>query len=133
VDDGSQDNPVKVVEDIVRQDSRVKLLRQHNQGVAAARNLAIANSCGEFIAPLDADDLWMPHRIERQVECMMNGGPQVGLVYSWWFGIDEAGTITSVGAQWNVEGNVLEVTSKFPIMHRNLYLNPKAKANWSCV
>jgi glycosyltransferase involved in cell wall biosynthesis len=109
VDDGSRDNTAIVVESIARQDSRVRLLRQHNRGVAEARNLAIAHSRGEFIAPLDADDLWMPHKIERQVECMMKGGSQVGLVYSWWLGIDEADTITSVGAQWNVEGNVLEV------------------------
>src|SRR5689334_2996184 len=53
VDDGSTDDTAAIVERIARTDSRVRLFRQVNRGVAAARNAAIAEAQGEFIAPLD--------------------------------------------------------------------------------
>jgi GT2 family glycosyltransferase len=106
VDDGSKDNTAALVETIAKRDSRVCLLRQPNAGVAAARNRAIAASDGEFIAPLDADDLWMPDKIERQVECMRQGGPRVGLVYSWWISIDEENRVLTPGAHWDAQGQV---------------------------
>src|SRR5947207_3624272 len=62
VDDGSRDGTRAVVEAWVQRDARVQLIVQKNAGVAAARNRAIAASRGEFIAPLDADDLWDPTR-----------------------------------------------------------------------
>jgi len=104
VDDGSQDDTAAIVEKIARRDSRVCLLRQRNAGVAAARNRALSVSDGEFIAPLDADDVWMPDKIERQVEAMMQGGPRVGLVYSWWISIDEENRVLTPGAHWDVQG-----------------------------
>jgi glycosyltransferase involved in cell wall biosynthesis len=57
VDDGSTDDTAAIVERIARTDPRVRLFRQVNRGVAAARNAAIAEAKGEFIAPLDADDI----------------------------------------------------------------------------
>ena len=108
VDDGSRDDTPALVEQIARRDSRVCLVRQQNAGVAAARNRAIAASDGEFIAPLDADDVWMPDKIERQVECMMRGGEEVGLVYSWWISIDEDNRVLTPGAHWDAQGDVLE-------------------------
>lgn len=108
VDDGSQDNTAALVEAIARRDARVCLLRQRNAGVAAARNLAIEEAKGEFIAPLDADDIWMPDKIERQVAAMMQGGPRVGLVYSWWISIDEENRVLTPGAQWDAQGQAFE-------------------------
>ncbi len=108
VDDGSSDNTVAIVEAIAVRDARVKLLRQPNGGVAKARNLGITCSQGEFIAPLDADDVWMPHKIERQVECMERGGADVGMVYCWWMSIDEDDRLLVAGAPWDIEGHVLE-------------------------
>jgi glycosyltransferase involved in cell wall biosynthesis len=89
VDDGSQDSTAKIVKLFVQKDSRVTLLQQPNSGVAAARNLAIAKSQGEFIAPIDADDIWYPQNIEKQVECMLASPESVGLVYAWSVDIDE--------------------------------------------
>ena len=43
-------------------------MQQSNAGVAAARNLAIEKSSGEYIAPIDADDIWYPQNLEKQVE-----------------------------------------------------------------
>jgi glycosyltransferase involved in cell wall biosynthesis len=60
VDDGSTDTTAEIVKSFVQKDSRVSLLQQSNAGVAAARNLAIEKSKGEYIAPIDADDIWYP-------------------------------------------------------------------------
>ncbi|MBW4599323.1 MAG: glycosyltransferase family 2 protein [Calothrix sp. FI2-JRJ7] len=89
VDDGSQDGTASIVESFMEIDSRIVLLKQANAGVAAARNLAIAKSSGEFIAPIDADDIWYPEKIEKQVQCLLASHPNVGLVYNWSVLIDE--------------------------------------------
>ena len=93
VDDGSTDNTAEIVAAIASRDSRVRLLRQKNCGVAAARNLAISQSRGTLLAPLDADDLWHPDKIEMQVNAMQAGGSRVGLVYTWSSLIDGNGGI----------------------------------------
>jgi len=94
VDDGSTDSSCELVERQAGQDARVRLLRQHNQGVAAARNAGAAAAAGEFLAPLDADDIWFPQKIERQVERFAEDGPDLGLVYGWSATIDAASRVT---------------------------------------
>lgn len=92
VDDGSQDETSKIVQSIVQKDDRVSLLHQPNSGVAAARNLAIKYAQGEFIAPIDADDIWYPQNLEKQVQCFHESDSTVGLVYAWSIVIDEDDT-----------------------------------------
>lgn len=94
VDDGCQDKTAKIVESFIKQDRRVQLLQQTNSGVAAARNLAIENSRGEYIAPIDADDIWYPQNIEKQVQCMLEAGSSVGVVYAFSVIIDEHDLLT---------------------------------------
>jgi len=65
VDDGSTDNSLNIVKQ--NRDSRIKVFHQENKGGSAARNLAFAKSCGEFIQYLDADDLLDKYKIERQM------------------------------------------------------------------
>jgi glycosyltransferase involved in cell wall biosynthesis len=93
VDDGSLDRTAEIVENFAEKDSRVILLKQQNAGVAAARNLAIQKSRGEYIAPIDADDIWYPEKIEKQVQCMLQADQTVGLVYAWSALIDEEDVI----------------------------------------
>ncbi len=83
VDDGSLDRTAEIVEFWAQKDRRVILLKQSNAGVAAARNLAIKKSQGEYIAPIDADDIWYPQKLEKQVQCMLEADQSVGLVYAW--------------------------------------------------
>ena len=96
VDDGSRDRTRAIVDQWAERDSRVRVLAQANRGVAAARNRALAAARGEFIAPLDADDLWDPTKIERQVRRMIEAGEGTGLVYCWWVSIDPDGTSSTV-------------------------------------
>ncbi|SDW99348.1 glycosyltransferase family 2 protein [Thiocapsa roseopersicina] len=91
VDDGSTDGTADILSLFARQDTRIRILRQANKGVAAARNLGIRSARGDFIAPLDADDVWHPERISKQLRCLLDAPSDVGLVYSPWITIDESG------------------------------------------
>ena len=75
VDDASTDHTAEVVGEYARLDPRIRLFSlEHNSGSAAARNLAIANAGGRWIAFLDSDDLWKPQKLEKQTEFMMKHG-----------------------------------------------------------
>jgi glycosyltransferase involved in cell wall biosynthesis len=77
VDDGSKDNSLKVLE---RFGEKLRVIQQKNAGVSAARNNGVQNSTGEFIAFLDADDIWLPEKLQRQIE-RFNADSEVGLVH----------------------------------------------------
>lgn len=106
VDDGSRDRTAEIVESIAQKDHSIILLRQSNAGVAAARNLAIQNSKGEYIAPIDADDIWYPQKLEKQVQCLLQAEQSVGLVYAWSMLINEEGLPTGEYFNNNQEGDV---------------------------
>jgi glycosyltransferase involved in cell wall biosynthesis len=77
VDDGSTDGTAEAVG--YRYGSRVNILRQDNGGAAAARNSGIREARGEWVAFLDSDDVWLPTKIERQIEALTAFGPEFGL------------------------------------------------------
>lgn len=77
VDDGSTDNTQEVVKPYA---GRVRYLYQENQGPAAARNRGIREASGEFIAFLDADDIWKSNKIEKQLR-NFESHPEIGFVY----------------------------------------------------
>jgi glycosyltransferase involved in cell wall biosynthesis len=106
VDDGSTDQTAAIVTRIASRDPRLRLLHQQNAGVAAARNLAIQQSTGEFIAPIDADDLWYPQNLEKQVNCLFHSDPGVGVVYSWSSDVDKEGAPLDGYHTSTVEGGV---------------------------
>ncbi|WP_199296222.1 glycosyltransferase family 2 protein [Trichocoleus sp. FACHB-591] len=106
VDDGSSDRTAEIVNQISQNDSRIVLLQQSNLGVAAARNLAIQTAKGEFIAPIDADDIWYRTNLEKQVCCLLQAPASVGLVYSWSADIDEADWQTGEYRASLIEGSV---------------------------
>jgi glycosyltransferase involved in cell wall biosynthesis len=108
VDDGSTDETAAIVSALAARDSRIRLIRQANRGVAAARNEGIARAAGEFIAPLDADDVWDPTKIARQVRRMTESGPDTGLTYCWWAWIDAKGVLLDRSPRWQVQGHVLK-------------------------
>lgn len=106
IDDGSWDQTAAIVEQFIQQDQRIRLLRQANAGVAAARNLGIQYAQGDYIAPLDADDIWYPQKLEKQVQHLLEAGPQVGLVYAWSVHIDAEGHLTGGVNTCFWEGNI---------------------------
>jgi teichuronic acid biosynthesis glycosyltransferase TuaG len=67
-DDCSKDNTAAVIDSFAQKDLRIKLIRQpHNGGPALARQAAIEQASGRFVAFLDSDDLWLPSKLERQI------------------------------------------------------------------
>ncbi|NMG08967.1 glycosyltransferase family 2 protein [Brasilonema sp. UFV-L1] len=103
INDGSSDGIVEWASQIT--DSRVRLISQENQGTAAARNKGIVESKGEYIAFLDADDIWEPTKLEKQAQCLDNN-PLVGLVDAWTAFIDENSKPTGIVMTHNSEGDV---------------------------
>ena len=87
VDDGSTDNTQGV---LARYAEQIRVVRQSNQGSAAARNAGILAARGEFIAFLDADDLWLPQKLERQMP-LFDERPEIGWVYSDYREFGESG------------------------------------------
>lgn len=81
VDDGSTDATAAIAEAHAAADSRVRLIRQENGGVAAARNTGWRAARSDFIALIDSDDLWAPTMIEKLLAAMLEGGERVGVSY----------------------------------------------------
>lgn len=95
VDDGSSDRTKDLVGAVGELDSRVKLISTEHSGVSAARNVGIQSSSAEFIAFLDADDIWLPDKLEHQMQAFDSGGKRVGFVHSSYFYVDEEGKYLS--------------------------------------
>ena len=99
VDDGSNDSTAQIVEQAARIDDRIRLFRQCNLGVALARNTALARAKGEFVAPLDADDVWHPQNLALQVAALQKAGPGVAVSYAWFVMIDQHGEFYGTGPE----------------------------------
>ena len=71
VDDASSDNSRKVIESYLKKDKRIKaFFLEKNIGPAMARNYAINKASGRYIAFLDSDDIWLPHKLKVQLDFM---------------------------------------------------------------
>lgn len=84
VDDGSTDSSPAIAKAYqLRHPNRIRYLRHDggsNLGMSASRNLGIAHATGEFLAFLDADDIWLPQKLQRQVE-MLRSHPKAAMAY----------------------------------------------------
>lgn len=88
IDDGSLDRSIEICRQF--KDPRIKIITQKNRGLAGARNTGIRHAQGDYLAFLDADDLWLPEKLEKHVE-HLNKSPNVGISYCCSAFIDEAG------------------------------------------
>jgi glycosyltransferase involved in cell wall biosynthesis len=80
VDDGSTDGTAEAIR--TRYESRVVIFTQTNSGVSAARNRGIREARSEWIAFLDSDDIWLPTKIERQIEALAMLGSEFGFCFT---------------------------------------------------
>ena len=92
VDDGSTDRSTALAKNYTMQyPGRIHYLEHENhqnQGLSASRNLGIRHAHGKYIAFLDSDDVWLPHKLEKQVP-ILESEPEAGLIYGslfFWYG-----------------------------------------------
>jgi glycosyltransferase involved in cell wall biosynthesis len=88
IDDGGLDRSIEICQQF--QDPRIKIITQKNRGLAGARNTGIRNAQGDYLAFLDADDLWLPEKLEKHVE-HLEKSPSVGISYCCSAFINESG------------------------------------------
>jgi hypothetical protein len=92
VNDGSSDETGAILDRYQRMDSRLHVHHCERKGLAPALNYGCQRARGEYIARMDADDISLPHRLERQVEYLLKH-PEIGIVGSWICKIDENGSV----------------------------------------
>jgi hypothetical protein len=105
VDDGSSDATAVIARQQSSEDPRIRVVSITHSGVAVARNTGIAMSRGEFIAPLDADDIWHPEKVARQL-ALLRSDEEVGLVYTLHRRIDLQGRVLGNSGRGPFEGYV---------------------------
>lgn len=93
VDDGSTDNSLEILAEYEKKG--IKVIQQKNSGVGAARNAGTDKSSGELIAFLDADDVWFPQKLEKQIERLYSD--------------NEFGLITCGVKEFNSLGNTIAI------------------------
>ena len=103
INDGSQDSTLDVLASI--QDPRLKVFSYPNSGVSASRNRGFSHTVGEFIAFLDADDLWTPNKLEAQLAALQDN-PNAAVAYSWTDFIDETSQFLRPGPHFTISGDV---------------------------
>jgi len=104
VNDGSTDDIEAWFSESIT-DPRFRLISQENQGLSGARNTGLEHAQGEFVAVLDADDLWHPTKLEKQLHAL-NNDPEAGLVYTWLQYVDEVASPTGKTVKSSFQGNV---------------------------
>lgn len=93
VNDGSKDDSVKIVQSI--EDRRIRIIHQENQGVSVARNKGIKESSAEYIAFLDADDIWLPDFLKVIYDLTIQF-PNAGMFSTQYEKMDNAGNKTAI-------------------------------------
>jgi teichuronic acid biosynthesis glycosyltransferase TuaG len=91
VDDRSNDNSAEYIQTLIENDSRIKLIvLEKNVGAAEARNKALEVAKGKYIAFLDSDDIWLPEKLEKQLDFMQKN--EYAFTFTSYIPISEDGT-----------------------------------------
>jgi len=103
VDDGSTDGGTSVARSYADSDPRIQVVTQENRGLAGARNTGIRHARGQYIALLDADDLWSQQKLALHKE-HLDAHPDVGVSFSASAFIDEHGAAMGIAQQPKLSG-----------------------------
>ncbi|MEM9091728.1 MAG: glycosyltransferase family A protein [Cyanobacteria bacterium P01_F01_bin.53] len=90
INDGSTDGTLALLNAI--NDPRLRIFSFENGGLATARNRGIQRATGDYLTFLDADDLWTPDKLEKQVNALQQA-PGAGVAYSWTRSMDSSGEL----------------------------------------
>lgn len=100
IDDGSTDDSVKIIQAYERRDNRIKLILQKNAGNAAASNAGLEMAASKIVARMDADDIMMPQRLEKQVT-FLEAHPEATVVSCYSYHINNSGEIIGKGGNYS--------------------------------
>jgi glycosyltransferase involved in cell wall biosynthesis len=133
VDDASTDGSTEIAKQFVAQyPEKIRYLEHEehqNRGMSATRNLGICNAKGKYVAFLDADDIWLPNKLQQQVS-ILESHPEVGMVYgrtliwySWAENLQDAQKdyFEDLGVMPN---NVIHSPQLFPLLMTNKVQSP---------
>lgn len=81
VDDGSTDETAQVLQPLIQQE-RIRYFARAQRGVSAARNFGVSRAAGNYIAFLDSDDVFLPSKLEKQLQ-VFRAKPELGFVHCW--------------------------------------------------
>jgi glycosyltransferase involved in cell wall biosynthesis len=93
INDGSKDNSLEIIKEYAEKDKRIKIIDQEITGVVRALNNALKICKGEYIARMDADDISLPNRLEKQINFMEK--EKLNICGTWAKVIDENGKDTN--------------------------------------
>ena len=97
INDGSKDNPKQAIFPYL---GLLRYIDQQNQGVSATRNRGISLAKGELVVFLDADDCFLPDKLENQV-AVFQENPQAGIVQSGWWRVNQQGELLKCIEPWH--------------------------------
>lgn len=114
VDDGSTDNTFSIAQGFALINQKIKISQQSNQGASVARNTAIEQAAGQWLAFLDADDLWEPQKLERQM-AVSEAIPQADLIYTsgWKF----AGNNPLQRDDYDIKGGLHNASEMYKLLY----------------
>ena len=127
INDGSQDSTLEIVSSI--SDPRIQVFSYPHIGSNPTRNRGFSHSVGEFLAFLDADDLWTADKLEAQLKALQTH-PQAAVAYSWTDFIDESDQSLNQGCHITENGNVFAqllltcfvVSGSNPLIRRQAFI-----------
>ncbi len=122
VDDGSTDETLARLSPLPEQDERIRVFSRVNQGVAATRNFAFSQANGDYIAFLDADDVWLVEKLATEVNVLRArrsaGYTDPCLIYSAYFAVDESMQLVNLPPIYQAKGELSEAV----LAHEGIFL-----------
>ena len=132
VDDGSLDGTWEMIETLMGRDERIRGIRRPNGGPSGARNTGIARTNSQWVAMIDADDLWEPTKLERQLEIVESQQPVDVVCSNATLFCDEG-----PAPRWNLPARELTLAGDAGLrrlIHRNVVVlsSTLVRRSWLC-
>lgn len=127
INDGSTDDTFNIIKQYAANDNRIVVIDKENTGLTDSLNRGIHAAGGKWIARMDADDLSMPDRFEKQVKFIQNN-PEIVLLGSWCIEIDREGSLVKkheyAGEHKRLVHNLKRLKHFFP--HSSVFMKREA-------
>jgi len=120
IDDGSTDSSLQLIKQYQACDSRVQVITQPNKGLATTLNYAVDQARGKWIARMDQDDISLPNRFERQLECLDKTGADICGTLIQNFGTDDKRIMRSYHSD---EAIKMDMLFKSPLAHPTVMMS----------